>query len=179
MTAPAHVDELLATLRRDWLGWLRIRYSRVTAHHPDLVQQAAADLLQWAAQREQPATADELRRVGFRVLQRRAADLFRGRVHNWALEGDTAAEEELPGASSEEPDAMLERKRLLRAIMTVLTEFSAEERALLVGDELGPQSRNAGARSPAERQRLRRMRTRLRQALVRRFGIDINTREKE
>lgn len=159
----------------DWLAWLRLRHRALGTQHADLVQQAAADLLHWLDKR--PAMRDvsdeDLRRVGFRILQRRVADAFRSAVGEWARQpADGDAAEDVPDARAEaNPDVALQYSRLLRAVLGLLSELSPQDRALLVGEEWGTSP--DGPMTPGQRQRLHRLREHMRDALRVRFGLDV------
>lgn len=175
---PSTHEDRVAALLPDWLAWLRIRHRSLASQHSDLVQEAAADLLHWLVGRHDTALAeDDLRRVGFRILQRRVADAFRESVGEWSrqpsereLEGASELPDTRPGAN---PPQALQHARLMRALVEVLTELSPEERSLLLGDEIGDANKDAAPRSAAERQRLSRLRERVRTTLMQRHGIDV------
>ena len=89
-------EDRVAALLPDWLSWLRIRHRSLASQHSDLVQEAAADLLRWLVRHHDTVLAeDDLRRVGFRILQRRGvADAFRESVGEWSRQ---PSEQELGG----------------------------------------------------------------------------------
>lgn len=171
-------EDRVAALLPGWLSWLRIRQRSLALQHADLVQEAAADLLQWLVRHHDTVLAeDDLRRVGFRILQRRVADAFRESVGEWSrqpsereLEGVSELPDPSPGAN---PAQALQHARLMRALVEVLTELGPEERSLLLGDEMGDAVDEVGPRSAAERQRLSRLRERVRTTLIQRHGIDV------
>lgn len=146
-----------------WRAWLRIKHRRLEPHHADLLQEAAAALLSWGKINGVRTSAEDIRRVGFRILQRRVADAYREEVQRWAEE-PLAAEQADPDASSDPPTA-LAHKQLLRTLVAFLTTLSAEDRELLIGKETGEYEKEPGAMSSAERQRLVRLRRRVSELL--------------
>jgi DNA-directed RNA polymerase specialized sigma24 family protein len=165
----------VASLQGAWLAWLRVHHRALGEQHRDLVQESAADLLEWQARQPQPIADEDLRRVGFRVLQRRVADAFRRQVKDWSLgmqpEGiDTLAVAAGPIGLAPDPADVLQQERLLRALIEILTELTPEERALVVGEELGDANAEPTPRSDAQRKRLSRLRQRIRDRLKDRQG---------
>ncbi|MBQ0942279.1 hypothetical protein KAK07_02900 [Ideonella sp. 4Y16] len=168
----------MSALLPQWLAWLRIRHRGLAQQHADLAHDAAADLMQWLGRQDRTDFSDsELQRLGFRILQRRVADAFRAQVHDWARQ-DGADEPDVlsqipdlrPGAN---PQQALQYARMLRALVSVLSGLTAEERGLLVGDELGGSTAPEGARSGAERERLRRLRKRVKEELIKKHGFNV------
>ena len=154
-----------ALLQKAWRMWLRIHHRSLVQQHGDLVQEATADLLEWVA--KHPGVEDEeLRRVGFRVLQRRVADAFRSQVKNWAQSEqfeNLSAEDAQSLPTSPDPMEVLQQDRLLRALLGILAELSVADRLLVVGEELGAD--RSEPLDDANRQRLSRLRRRIRERL--------------
>lgn len=115
--------------------------------------------------------------MGFRILQRRVVDEFRAQVGEWARRGSDSgmdAASEIPDTQpGSNPMRALQHSRLLRALVGVLSGLSAQDRALLVGDELGGSPTSGGPRSGAQREQLRRLRKRVREALIKKHGLDV------
>lgn len=174
---PSNASDRVAALIPQWRRWLRLRHRSIEHLHADLAQQAAADLLEWIQRTSKTGLVDEdLRRLGFRVLQRRVADAFRSDAAEWGRRGSAAdaqqgGHEEVDTRTDANPALAHQYRRLLRAVVALLAELSAEDRALLVGPELGPV---AEPRTTAQRQRLKRLRARLRDQLHERFGLEVD-----
>lgn len=174
--ASLNLADQIAALIPQWRAWLHLRHRSIAHLHADLAQQAAADLLEWMQVSPKTKLVEEdLRRLGFRILQRRVADTFRTRVIEWAHGGgdaDIQGEDSVADARADaNPEQAHHYARLLRSVMALLAELAAEDRALLLGDELGPPRQ---ARTAAERQRLRRLRAQLREQLMERFGLAVD-----
>lgn len=164
MSAGHHsIQDRVAGLLPLWRNWLRIKHRQLHMHHDDIVQEAAADLLSWSKDRALTLDEDTLRRVGFRILQRRVTDAVRSAVKHWANEEPSI---EWPDTSADvDPALVLELKQRLRLLMAVLSEFDAEERAMLVGAEIGRGSEFQGPMNATTRKRLARLRERVSTAL--------------
>jgi RNA polymerase sigma-70 factor (ECF subfamily) len=122
-----------------------------------------------------PARAEDrdyLLRLAYTIASRRVADRFRAQARAWVLAEHDA--DVVSAAPSTAPSA--ERQRLvtemLRVCVGVLADLSEEDRALvsiLVHGEA-----ESCTRSDRDRQRLRRVRVRLLDALRARFGADLD-----
>lgn len=175
---PTSAEDRVSALLPGWHAWLRIRHRSLATQHADLVQDAATGLVHWLAQHAGADISDEdVRRVGFRILQRRVVDEFRAQVSEWSRrdsDSDADAASEVPDTRpGSNPPQALQHSRLLRALVGVLSELSAQDRALLVGDELGGSPSIDGPRSGAQREQLRRLRKRVRETLVKKHGLDL------
>lgn len=161
-STPALQDRVAALLPA-WRGWLRAKHPRLEPLHGDVANEAAADLLAWCLGAGESVPEDDLRRVGFRILQRRASDCYRAVIKGWAME---ELHPEHPDASAHtNPVAVLAHKRRLRRLIGFLASLSPEDQTLLVGEELGQQDAERKPMSPAERKRLARLRDRAREAI--------------
>ncbi len=174
---PSNASDRVTDLVPQWRRWLRLRHRSIEHMHADLAQQAAADLLDWMHRASKPDLIEEdVRRLGFRILQRRVADAFRSQAAEWGREGSTSLAqrselEEVDTRADANPALAHQYGRLLRAVVALLAELSAEDRVLLVGPELGPV---AEPRTAAQRQRLKRLREHLRDQLHERFGLEVD-----
>lgn len=182
--SPTSAQDRVSVLLPDWHAWLRIRHRSLAAHHGDLVQDAAAGLVDWLGKRAGSEISDEdVRRVGFRILQRRVIDQFRTQVGEWARQGSDAEVDAISEVPDTRPDAnplqALQYSRLLRTLVGVLSELSAQDRALLVGDEIGEVPVSDGPRSGAQREQLRRLRKRVRETLINKHGLDVKSWREE
>lgn len=174
---PSSAPDRIAALIPQWRSWLRVRHRSIEHLHADLAQQAAADLLEWMQRASKTGLIEEdLRRLGFRILQRRVADAFRTHAAEWGREERATVVqrgevEEVDTRADANPALAHQYGRLLRAVVALLAELSAEDRVLLVGPELGPV---AEPRTAAQRQRLKRLREHLRDQLHQRFGLEVD-----
>lgn len=160
----------LASLQSDWRKWLRVRHRSIAHLHGDVIQQTVADLLEWLGRQEQPLSEDDLRRVGFRVLERRAIDAYRDDVLQWAGGPHEPLAEDIHGVDRG-PQESIEYAQLLKAVMDLLARLSPSDRALILRDEILGDSEKPSALTPAERKRLSRLRQELRDQLRRRHFV--------
>lgn len=174
-TLPHGLEQSLASLHGDWRRWLRARHRVLAQSHEDIIQQASADLLVWARRRASPLESEELRRVGFRVLQRRAVDAYRDDVRKWATEPLLPEAQEAHGSDPSPQDA-LEFTQLLTAVVDLLSTLSKSDRELILRDELVDGMEKPTALTPAERKRLSRLREALRTQLFDKHKIDLKDR---
>src|SRR5436309_1919311 len=90
------LDAVLADLRSRWMTWLRVRRRALESVHDDIVQDALADLVQYLSGRGQHLhSTEEIRRIGFTILKRRVADVFRSQTLRWA---EAPQPDELPSS---------------------------------------------------------------------------------
>ncbi len=183
----AYWERTLPALARALRESLRRRMPSLAQLHDDLVNDALLGLAERV--RTQPALCpvswlrdedpedevdrEHLTRLAHAILRRRAADLFRKRAREWALRVDTGdAPAESLGASSE---VSAERRdtagKLLRVCVGVIAELSDEDRALLL-QSAGVAGGEDRALTDRERQRLRRARQRLHDAVRERLGAE-------
>lgn len=170
---PAGLESILASLQSDWRGWLRSRHRRLAALHQDLIQQASADLLEWLGKREELPSEEDVRRVGFTVLARRAMDAYREEVKRWS-QAQSEEREERPEPIDPGPESAFQYAQLLRAITHLLSQMPREDRELILRDELLEGSDDFKAMTARERQRLHRLRQELRSKLLLMHQIDID-----
>lgn len=162
-------DALLEELLPRWRRWLSLRYRSLVALHPEIVQDASADLVEYLSRaRERTLADDEVRKIGFTILRRRAADAVRSR----ALEvAEDVPLDSLPTTDpSANPEEVENYARLLRAVVRLLAKLDRPARELLLRGEDG---RSGTALSDAERQRLSRLRADLRRELAETHGVDV------
>lgn len=171
VTPRAGIDVQLAKLRPLWMNWLRLRHRSLVHAHDDIVQDATVDLIAYVSKDAQrKRSEEEIRKIGFTILQRRVADRFRAGVLEWA---EHSQPDELPSTdSSSDLDRALAYRKLLRAVMSMLAQLDGPSRDLLLGDEaIGPDA--AAPLSAAQRQRLSRLRAELRRQLEEKYNIDV------
>lgn len=171
---PPRPSENIAELLTAWLSWLRARHPRLDSVHMDIVQQTAADLLQWQTEQLEQSSPDLLQKIGFRILQRRVADVFRDPVKRWAsLEIPDIAllVETSSTASNDEPLHALEADRFIKALIDLLADLEPSDRALLL--RAADPAVGASPLTIAKRQRLSRLRKQMRRTLRVRHGIDL------
>jgi DNA-directed RNA polymerase specialized sigma24 family protein len=171
-------DRLIVTLQALWLNWLRIRHREIRVQHQDLVQDAAEDLIRWIDSRmAKPPTEDEIRAVGFRILQRRVADVFRDKVAHWADIKDSEVEQ-IDFSTTANPTKAISHAQLIKALVRLLARLRPDDRDLLLGRELGSVTQDPPV-SAASRQRLHRLRSQLRESLLQDYQIDIRVWQEE
>lgn len=172
---PPNSEQSLVSLQHEWRRWLCVRHGPLTQLHEDVLQQATVDLLEWAAQRDGPLESEELRRVGFRILQRRAVDAYRENVRRWAteplfLEGEDVQSPDL------DPEESVEYAQLLKTIVELISYLSASDRDLILRDEFFGGAEKSPALTPAERKRLSRLRQQLQKKLLHKHLIRFEDR---
>ena len=166
-------EHSLAALQSDWRRWLRVRHRSISHLHGDVIQQAITDLLEWLGRQEHSLSAEDLRRVGFRILERRAIDAYRDNVMHWASEPlDPMVA--VFHSTSRGPEESMEYAQLLKAVIDLLSRISPSDRALILRDELLGDSEKPSALTPAERKRLSRLRQELRAQLRRWHVMDVD-----
>jgi hypothetical protein len=165
-------DPLALTLEhlyRRWKAWLRFRYPSLSARHADLLQDAAADLTEYV--RRFPADrfgTDELARIGFSILKRRVADSFRERTIEWSEHAD--AEPPDLADPRADPGFVGRYAKLLRLVVGYVAKLDGRDRELLMRKA---DTDHAVPMTDSERQRLSRLRQRLREEILAKHGIDI------
>lgn len=151
-------------------GYLRRRYRLLANEHDDLLQQTLSDLFEATHRARDLIPDDDLTALAYSILKRRIVDRFRRETRSVVENVEPA----LVGEPHDEGsfDARMHYRRLLRAVLLLVSKLSPEQQALLL-DETSP-SATAQARSPAQRQQLRRLRELLRTRLADEFGIRID-----
>ena len=164
------LDVVLAELRLRWMAWLHLRRRALESFHAEIVQDASADLLQYLSGRGQRLhSEEEIRRIGFTILKRRVADVFRSQALRWA---EAPQPDELPSSDpGADPERVLRYARLLRLVIGLVAKLDRPSRELLMRDSTigAPNS----PLSDAERQRLHRLRQQLRHEIKEIHGIDV------
>jgi hypothetical protein len=166
------LDALLQDVRSQWQAWLRRRLPALDTLHKDIVQDAAGDLVEYvSAQGRAELPDDEIRRIGFTILRRRAADATR----RWSSSAgrQVPLTEAFEPAMSGEPGRAEEYRKLLRAVIELMGNLDQESRELLVRGEY-PTKGNPAPLSGAHRQKLSRLRHELRSKLVERYRLDVD-----
>lgn len=172
---PSHGDilgEQLTVLQDAWLSWLRGRHPSLANAHPDLIQQTTADLWQWVANQSDRPDLDAIRKIGFRVLQRRVADAFRAPERRWSafIEALDPENPRHADTDAQPPDA-LAFVQLLKAVSAVVSGLSAEERKLLFNEVPAAGAQRRKPLTTAQRKRISRLRQKMRLLLHERHGI--------
>jgi len=150
------LKRLLTGLYPEWQAFLRRAYPGISAHHGELLQQTAEDVLTFAMSPSHPAVRD-WRLLAYRILHRRIADHFRSATRRWA-----ELPEDLPDLNPQnDPERVAHFRALLRRVVAFMAQLSDSDRELL--------QRSAGENdsgvplTEAERKRLSRLRARLRE----------------
>ncbi len=181
-----HAWELaLADLLPELRSWLRRRVPALAVQHDDLLNDAAESLLGHVRRDRDALPAawfappdgaplprlGELRALAFTMLQRRVADRFRARVRTWAITADVGRDAaDASVADGVSPDRALDLARILRATVLALDDLSDEDREIVTRVALDVQA----PLDDRTRQRLRRARARIADALRQRFGDSIS-----
>jgi DNA-directed RNA polymerase specialized sigma24 family protein len=166
MTASA--DAHIARLRPRWLGWLRLHRGRLADRHEDILQDAALDLAGFLA-KNPGLPEDDVNRVGFTILRRRAADEYRQEVVDWA--GSEVLDVLPSERPADNPEEVLDQARVLKTVAGMLAALDRRSRELLLREETA-----AGAIAPlsdAERKQRSRLRQGLKRRLLEEHGIDL------
>lgn len=178
----------LPTLERTLRDHLRRRLPALPHHHDDLINDTLLALSEqilrdrtavpssWLHPERpaDPRERDYLPRLAITILRRRVADLFRERVRRWSmLATENPEEREIP---AEDPSA--ERKRLLsrmlQVCMNVLAQTQDTDRDLLgLVSGLDEDPTRSRPLTDRERQRLRRLRRRLIEAIQQQLGSSV------
>jgi hypothetical protein len=163
------LDTILKEIRPQWMAWLRRRRPGLQSWHEDVVQDAATDLVQHVSAPERRDLSDEdVRRIGFTILRRRAADSFRDKVLSW----DSSALDQIADAArGANPEQVQEFTKVLRVVLELLAPLDRKTRNLIAHSQTS--SLDDAPLSDAERQRLARLRADLRRQLAERFNIDV------
>jgi len=170
-------DQLLTALRGSLRRHGHARFPLLRAEVDDLAAQAVADLWKYLKDRDPAPALDDvaIQRIAYAIFNRRAADLYRKSASEFASSAGVGAEQ---GAAQEQPDegagdpAMTGLyRRMLRVCVAELADIPDEDQMVLaIATGLAPGQRDA--MTPAERQRLHRVRKRLAAAIQRELGDD-------
>lgn len=165
------LDRRLQQIGVELREYLRRRYRLLAAEHDDLLQQAIVDLFEATRHTHDHLPDDELTALAHSILKRRIVDRFRRETRNVV---DNIEPGVVPDPHDEDSfDARMHYRRLLRAVLLLVDRLNTQQQALLLDDEI-PGDTLGAARSPAQRQQLRRLRQLLRTQLANEFGIRID-----
>lgn len=171
------LEDAFAELYPKWKTWLRFRYSALAGIHTELLQDAAADLSEYVLKigKRQLSNA-EISKLGFTILKRRVADVFRGKAMDWV---EHLPLDLLPSRDRRsDPELVARYAKLLRLLVGLVAQLDRHDRDLLLRDS-NPGDHKHVAMTPAERQQLSRLRERLRAELRGRYGIEVSEYLKE
>ena len=172
----------LPIIRQEQSAYLRRRLPALRADHDDLINDSLFALTREIRRPESlfpaswfenegpkdEAERSRLHKLAMLILRRRIADLFRKRASRQNLFVDDQKELVDPNAPS--PEHKITLAQMLQAMWSVLDEMKPEDRdlvALIYEDaELGK------SLGPRERQRLHRIRKRLKHEISRRLGVE-------
>ncbi|MGO4378547.1 hypothetical protein [Pseudoduganella sp. RAF53_2] len=161
------LDELRSALR----NYVRKHFPGLHDEADDLTAQAISDLWEYLEKRGEIPDQPAIRKIGYAILKRRAADIFRKPARDWAMSLDNLSEAEQ--ADPAQPDAWRAalHRRMLHICVAELADASQEDDLLLsMVAGTGPDQKDAlDART---RQRLHRLRARLAEAIRRELGED-------
>lgn len=166
------VDELREMLR----SYGRHRFPALREEVDDLVAQTLADVWQYreeGSMQEGSEPDAAWRKLAHTVFRRRAADLFRRKARQDVLSLEDLPDADRPDNSAPERSRSLLYQRMLRICLRQLAEASSEDRLLLTRATGTAEGRpGVAAMSARERQRLRRLRQALAEAIRRDLGED-------
>ncbi len=166
------LDALLQDVRSQWQAWLRRRLPALESLHKDIVQDAAGDLVEYMSTRDRADLPDEeVRRIGFTILRRRAADATR----RWSSSASrqVSLTEAFEPAVSGELGRAEEYRKLLRAVIELMGSLDQDSRELLVRGEY-PTKGDPAPLSGAQRQKLSRLRHELRRKLAEQYRLEVD-----
>ena len=161
------LDELREALR----NYGRRHFPALHNEIDDLVAQAVSDLWEYLAKRGEIADPSAIRKIGYAILKRRAADTFRKSAREWASSLDNLSEAEQADPAQPDIDRAALYQRMLRICVAELAG-AAQEDALLLSMVAGIGPDVDGALDARARQRLHRLRARLAEAIRRELGED-------
>ena len=166
------LEDILADVYGQWNAWLHLRYSGLAGIHTELLQDAAADLSEYVLKiRNRQLSDAEVRKVGFTILKRRVADVFRAKAIDWV---EHLPLDLLPSSDPRsDPEFATRYRKLLRLVVGIVAKLDRHDRDLLLRDS-SPGGDKSIAMTVAERQQLRRLREQLRVELRERYGIDVS-----
>ncbi len=177
----------LPLIRDEQVAYLRRRLPSLRADHDDLVSETLLALTKqirshssalprsWFQSNSQPKDDERshLHKLAMVILKRRIADLFRGRL---ARSGRSSARREhwreVPDPQAPPLDQNILLRRVLQVTLSVLDEMQPEDRDLiaLVSEEADFRK----ALNDRERQRLHRLRKRLKDEIARQLGAEVS-----
>ena len=158
--------ELVETAARDLAPelrrFLRSRY-RLVSDPEDLVQETLSDLYRHLLGRDAAQVSnDELRALSFTILKNRVADRYRAEARAFAAK--SAAGEQDIEAAAPSSERVAGYRELLTLVLGFMATMDESDRSLLWNEAVGS-DRTAGL-GAADRQRLSRLRARLRRLLL-------------
>lgn len=160
MAALNATDQTFHRLSTYLLAYVANRFRNQVRDPEDIVQATLVDLQQWAAGRNNVGE-DELRAVATTICKRRIADYFRSLIPPAA----EALLKTIPsGAATPEEEILV--RRALRICLREAAKLSETEARLILGHTRSPMK-------PADRQRRKRLRNRLREVVQNEIGVDL------
>jgi hypothetical protein len=164
-----HFETLRARLRRHG----HVKFPLLGNEIDDLTAQAIADLWRFLDEREGAALPDDesILRIAYAIFNRRAADLYRKTAFQLGARMDLEVVDEQPDEARGDASMHLLYRRMLAVCSAELSRLPQEDQ-LSVAIATGMEPAGALALTPAERQRLHRVRKRLATAIQRELGED-------
>jgi len=166
------LEETLADLYPKWRRWLQSRHAALAGIHTELLQDAAADLSEYVLKKPTHQLSNaEIQKLGFTILKRRVADVFRAKTIDWV---EHLPLDLLPSAYRRtDPELATRYAKLLRLLVGLVAQLDRHDRDLLLRNSSVSDHKHI-AMTPAERQQLSRLRDRLRGELLERYGIEVS-----
>lgn len=166
-------DELWTALRSRLRRHGHARFPMLRAEVEDLAAQAVADLWRYLRDRDAAPALDHaaIQRIGYAIFNRRAADLYRKAGAGAEAGAEPSALPEQPDDGAADPATDQLHRRMLRICVAELAHIPEEDQMVLA-IATGLASAPGAAMTPAERQRLHRVRKRLAAAIQRELGDD-------
>ncbi len=165
------LENVFAAIYPQWRAWLQLRHPALAFIHAELVQDAAADLTEYVLKLgDRRLSEDDVRKIGFTILKRRVTDAFRSKAIEWV---EHLPLDRLPSNDPKsDPEFSTRYTNLLRLAVGLIAKLDRHDRDLLLRDS-SPGRPKRLAMSAGERQRLSRLRARLRDELFKAYGIDV------
>jgi hypothetical protein len=168
-------EQQLAALRSSLRRHGHARFPLLRAEIEDLAAQAVADLWQYLRERERDCGptlgVEAIQRIAYAIFNRRAADLYRKSRSEPRAGADRQPPEEAPDGRTGDFVTTELYRSMLRVCVAELAGV-AEEDQMALAIATGLASSQGEAMTPAERQRLHRVRKRLAAAIQRELGDD-------
>lgn len=164
-------DKLLTALRGSLRRHGHARFPLLRAEVDDLAAQAIGDLWKYLRDRGPAPPLDDVavQRIAYAIFNRRAADLYRKSVSEPGAGVEHGAAQDLPDEGAGDPAMTGLYRRMLRVCVAELADIpDADQMVLAIATGLAPGRHDA--MTPAERQRLHRVRQRLAAAIQRELG---------